>query len=79
MSISSLCLFIASMMVLNILILSFSGYLSFFNRLIPNKFDSRIDFMLEILKYFSMGIAKQKNKSFSYFLERHICKASNSR
>ena len=39
-----------------------------FNNLIPNKFDSRIDFMIEILKRFSFETAKQKNKSFSYFM-----------
>lgn len=44
-----------------------------FDGLIPKKFDSRIDFMLEILKYFSIEIAKQKNKSFSYFIEKHNC------
>lgn len=44
-----------------------------FNDLIPKKFDSRIDFMLEILKYFSIEMAKQKNKSFSYFFEKHDC------
>lgn len=42
-----------------------------FNDLIPKKFDSRIDFMIEILKYFSIKIAKQKNKSFKYFIEKH--------
>ncbi len=38
-----------------------------FNVLIPEKFDSRIDFMMEILKYFSMKIALKKNQSFAYF------------
>ena len=41
-----------------------------FNNLIPKKFDSRIDFMIEILKRFSVEIAKQKNKSFAYFMSR---------
>ena len=41
-----------------------------FNNLIPKRFDSRIDFMVEILKRFSVKIAKQKNKSFSYFMSR---------
>jgi len=44
-----------------------------FNRLIPRKFDSQIDFMLEILKIFSIEIAKQKNKSFRYFIEKYNC------
>lgn len=46
-----------------------------FNNLIPKEFDSRIDFMLEILKDFSIEIAKQKNTSFRYFLEKHDCEA----
>ena len=44
-----------------------------FNKLIPKVFTSRIDFMLEILKWFSIEIAKQKNKSFCYFIEKHNC------
>lgn len=44
-----------------------------FNDLIPKKFDSRIDFMLEILKSFSIEMAKQKNKSFKYFIEKYDC------
>lgn len=45
-----------------------------FNSLIPKKFDSRIDFMSEVLKRFSLEMAKQKNKSFKGFLERYNCK-----
>jgi len=45
-----------------------------FNDLIPAKFDSRIDFMMEILKHFSIEIAKQKNGSFMYFIKKHDCK-----
>ena len=41
-----------------------------FNNLIPNKFDSRIDFMVEILKRFSLETAKKKNKSFGYFMTK---------
>lgn len=44
-----------------------------FNDLIPDKFDSRIDFMLEILKIFSIETAKQKNKSFCYFIKKYNC------
>jgi len=44
-----------------------------FNNLIPKKFDSRIDFMLEILKRYSIETAKQKNKSFKYFIEKYNC------
>jgi len=41
-----------------------------FNSLIPKKFDSRIDFMIEILKRFSLETAIHKNKSFNYFMTR---------
>lgn len=41
-----------------------------FNNLIPNKFDSRIDFMVELLKRFSLETAKHKNRSFAYFMSR---------
>jgi len=44
-----------------------------FNALIPKKFDSRIDFMREILKCFHIETAKQKNTSFRYFLEKYNC------
>lgn len=42
-----------------------------FNSLIPKRFNSRIDFMLEILKDFSIETAKQKNKSFKYFINKY--------
>jgi hypothetical protein len=42
-----------------------------FNRLIPRKYDSRIDFMFEILKYFSLDSARKKNHSFRFFIERY--------
>lgn len=38
-----------------------------FDQLRPGSFDSRIDFMVEILKYFSLDTASQKNSSFKYF------------
>jgi hypothetical protein len=41
-----------------------------FNDLIPQKF-SKIDFMLEVLKLFSIEEAKQKNISFRYFFEKY--------
>ena len=44
-----------------------------FNNFIPKKFDSRIDFMLEILKYFRIEMAKHKNKSFRYFVDKYNC------
>jgi len=44
-----------------------------FNNLIPEKFDSRISFMVEILNNYSIETAKQKNKSFKYFIEKYNC------
>ena len=44
-----------------------------FNALIPKKFTSRVDFISEILKNFSIEIAKQKNTSFQYFVEKYDC------
>jgi len=42
-----------------------------FNARIPRKFDSRIDFMFEILKSFSIESAVQKNRSFHFFINRY--------
>jgi len=42
-----------------------------FNTLIPRKYDSRIDFMFEILKFFSMDTARMKNNSFRFFVDRY--------
>jgi hypothetical protein len=42
-----------------------------FNRIIPQKFDSRIDFMFEILKTYSLETATKKNKSFKFFSDRY--------
>ena len=44
-----------------------------FDKMIPKNFDSRIDFMTEILKCFSIDVAKQKNESFKYFIEKYGC------
>ena len=43
-----------------------------FKRLIPNNFNSRIDFMIEILKDYEVETAKNKNKSFKYFYKKYI-------
>jgi len=43
-----------------------------FNDLKPKKFNSRIDFMSEILKLFCIDTAKSKNGSFSYFVENYV-------
>jgi len=42
-----------------------------FDDLKPKIFDSRIDFMLEILKSFSPETAKRKNGSFKYFVDKY--------
>ena len=42
-----------------------------FNNLIPRQFDSRIDFMFEILKSFSLKTAIEKNRSFKFFIHRY--------
>jgi hypothetical protein len=42
-----------------------------FNALIPPSFDSRIDFMFEILKSFSPATAARHNRSFKFFFERY--------
>ncbi|MDI6767583.1 MAG: hypothetical protein QME52_12240, partial [Bacteroidota bacterium] len=49
-----------------------------FNRLIPEKYDSRIDFMSEILNNFSFKTAKRKNRSFKYFIEKYNCEVSEN-
>jgi hypothetical protein len=41
-----------------------------FNKYIPKKFRS-IDFMINILDYFSIETAKQKNNSFKYFANKY--------
>ena len=42
-----------------------------FDSLMPREFYYRVSFMLELLDCFSIEVAKQKNKSFSYFIEKH--------
>lgn len=42
-----------------------------FNELMPRHYDSRIDFMFEILKSFSLETAVLKNRSFKFFVERY--------
>ena len=43
-----------------------------FKTLYHRKFRSRIDFMKELLKNYSVDAAKMKNKSFRYFVERYV-------
>lgn len=40
-----------------------------FNQLIPNKFQSRIDFMVELLNSYNFRTARLKNRSFKYFTD----------
>jgi hypothetical protein len=40
-----------------------------FNSLIPKRFDSRVDFMVEILNCASIETAMQRNTSFKYFID----------
>jgi hypothetical protein len=42
-----------------------------FGELVPEMFDSEVDFIQEILMYFDIETAKQKNKSFRYFAEKY--------
>jgi hypothetical protein len=42
-----------------------------FNAIIPPSFDSRIDFMFEILKSFSPVAAARHNRSFKFFFDRY--------
>jgi hypothetical protein len=42
-----------------------------FDALIPKKFDSRVDFMVEILECASIETAKQRNTSFKYFIDKY--------
>ena len=42
-----------------------------FDGLIPDRFDSRIDFMLEIINCYSKSVAVRKNVSFRYFQQKY--------
>jgi hypothetical protein len=42
-----------------------------FNALIPQRYDSRLDFTIEVLKQFSVEEARRKSTSFDYLLTRH--------
>lgn len=43
-----------------------------FNSMYHRKFRSRIDFMKELLKYFSIDTARRKNNSFNYFVSKFV-------
>ena len=44
-----------------------------FNDMTPARFDSRIDYMREILKRFSVETGVAKNASFGYFMRKARC------
>jgi len=43
-----------------------------FDSIMPSRFDSRIDFMCEMLKNFDFETAVQKNRSFAYFAAKFL-------
>jgi hypothetical protein len=43
-----------------------------FNNAMPGRFTSRTDFMIEILKVFSLEEAKGRNDSLRYFVEKYL-------
>ena len=45
-----------------------------FNELIPKRFNSRFDYLIEISKRFSIETAITKNSSFSYFIKKYFSK-----
>ncbi|ACB52151.1 hypothetical protein cce_2803 [Crocosphaera subtropica ATCC 51142] len=44
-----------------------------FNQSIPQKFSSRVDFMIEVLKAYSLNtvIKKESNQSLVYFINKY--------
>jgi hypothetical protein len=42
------------------------------DRLRPSRFDSDLDFLLELLKFFDATTACKRNKSFEYFHRRYL-------
>ena len=43
-----------------------------FNRMIPRRFESRIDFMAEILNRYDIEAARSKNESLEYAMHKHF-------
>jgi hypothetical protein len=43
-----------------------------FIRWIPRFYPSKIAFMIEVLKHFSLSVAVEKNKSFRFFMEHYV-------
>jgi hypothetical protein len=50
-----------------------------FDGLMSDKYVSRIDFMQEIPENFQVETAKQKNKSFNYFIQKRLAPTPHSR
>jgi hypothetical protein len=44
-----------------------------FQEILPKKYDSQIDFMIDVLKNFSIQNAIRKNCSFEYFMRKFNC------
>ncbi|MEN6609468.1 MAG: hypothetical protein ABFC24_01375 [Methanoregulaceae archaeon] len=42
-----------------------------FVKMIPRRFVSKVDFMFEILKFFSLESAEEKNRSFRFFVRKY--------
>ncbi|HUU76361.1 MAG TPA: hypothetical protein VMW63_09800 [Methanoregulaceae archaeon] len=43
-----------------------------FNRKIPRHYTSRVAYLIDILDVFSINIAKEKNRSFRYFVSKYM-------
>ncbi len=43
-----------------------------FKRLLPDMYNSEIDFRMDVLKKFSLDIAQRKNESLAYFCRKHL-------
>ena len=43
-----------------------------FCSLVPRRFDSKVDFMVETLKSFNITLAKTRNKSLRYFADKYL-------
>lgn len=43
-----------------------------FESLMPKRFPSRVDFMVEVLKQFSVDFAGKRNQSFRYFISKYV-------
>ena len=43
-----------------------------FEKLMPNRYSDKIDFMQEILKHFDLLTACKRNKSFNYFYKKYL-------